>query len=121
MHIGVASNQLLDEACPIYQYATSFNFSMIQVTPGSMNVQPCTSVERMFIVVCLDSGMLIHLHSCGQCLKEALVGGEGFADTYTALPGSESTYSNQLPPSGGNWAECVDSRRYSRHSAYPDI
>jgi len=41
-----------------YQYTTSLHWSMVQMTPGSMQVQPLNSWERAFNVVCLIFGII---------------------------------------------------------------
>jgi len=41
-----------------YQYFTSLHWSLTQMTPGSMQVNPQNSAERAFNVVCLTFGLL---------------------------------------------------------------
>jgi len=42
-----------------YRYLTSLHWSITQFTPGSMNVQPVNSVERLYSVVVLVVGMVV--------------------------------------------------------------
>jgi len=47
------------EAGFVYQYLTALHWSMTQMTPGSMQVQPLNSVERAFNVACLIFGLIV--------------------------------------------------------------
>ena len=41
-----------------FQYSTAFHWTLTQMTPGSMPVQPTNSKERVFNIVCLLLGLL---------------------------------------------------------------
>ena len=41
-----------------FQYSTAFHWTLTQMTPGSMPVQPANSKERVFNIVCLFLGLL---------------------------------------------------------------
>jgi hypothetical protein len=43
----------------VYQYVTSLHWSITQMTPGSMQVFPVNSAERVFNIVCLVSGLVV--------------------------------------------------------------
>ncbi|CAK0878083.1 unnamed protein product [Prorocentrum cordatum] len=42
-----------------YQYTTAWHWSLTQMTPGSMQVVPVNSAERIFNIVCLMGGLLV--------------------------------------------------------------
>lgn len=42
-----------------YQYATSLHWAMTQVTPGSMEVFPNNSAERVYNIICLVGGLIL--------------------------------------------------------------
>ncbi|CAK0872505.1 unnamed protein product [Prorocentrum cordatum] len=42
-----------------YQYTTAFHWSLTQMTPGSMQVVPVNSVERIFNICCLMGGLMV--------------------------------------------------------------
>ena len=42
----------------LFQYLTAFHWSLTQMTPGSMPVQPVNSCERIFNIACLFLGLL---------------------------------------------------------------
>jgi len=44
---------------PLYQYTTSLHWTMTQMTPGSMQVVPLNSLERVFNFCCLVLGILV--------------------------------------------------------------
>jgi len=46
------------ESSTLYQYVTAFHFSLTQMTPGSMQVAPVNSIERIFNLSCLLLGLL---------------------------------------------------------------
>jgi len=52
------SPELLDRPLE-YRYLTALHWSITQFTPGSMNVQPVNSVERLYSVVVLVLGMVV--------------------------------------------------------------
>jgi len=41
-----------------YQYFSSYHWSLTQMTPGSMQVSPVNSLERLFNIVCLVLGLM---------------------------------------------------------------
>jgi len=43
----------------LYQYTTAFHWALTQMTPGSMQVFPVNSVERIFNIICLIGGLLV--------------------------------------------------------------
>ncbi|CAE7251880.1 HCN3 [Symbiodinium natans] len=43
----------------MYKYLTSLHWSITQFTPGSMNVQPVNSIERLYSVIVLVLGMVV--------------------------------------------------------------
>jgi len=47
-----------EEQTMAYQYLSAYHWSLTQMTPGSMNVQPENSTERLFNILCLLSGMV---------------------------------------------------------------
>jgi len=46
-----------------YQYATSLHWAVTQMTPGSMQVSPQNTTERVFNVMCLLLGMVFFSHT----------------------------------------------------------
>jgi len=54
----VSANGLVGEQL-MYKYLTSLHWSITQFTPGSMNVQPVNSFERLYSVIVLVLGMVV--------------------------------------------------------------
>ncbi|CAL1154839.1 unnamed protein product [Cladocopium goreaui] len=54
----ISVDNLLDRSLE-YRYLTALHWSITQFTPGSMNVQPVNSVERLYSVVVLVLGMVV--------------------------------------------------------------
>lgn len=54
------------ESPMIYQYSTAMHFSMTQMTPGSMQVFPVNSAERIYNVILLIFGLLFGSTLVGQ-------------------------------------------------------
>jgi len=47
------------QSTAIYYYSTALHWSLTQFTPGSMEVVPCNSMERVFAICTLLSGLII--------------------------------------------------------------
>jgi len=54
------------DATPLYQYTTAMHWSMTQMTPGSMQVFPQNSSERICNIFCLVFGLLFGTTLVGQ-------------------------------------------------------
>ncbi|CAJ1431526.1 unnamed protein product [Effrenium voratum] len=52
------NSPLYSEALPLFQYTTAFHWAITQMTPGSMQVFPRNSLERMFNIFALIFGMI---------------------------------------------------------------
>jgi len=79
--LEIGTNQgTYSEATRFYQYTTSLHWSMVQMTPGSMQVQPLNSWERAFNVVCLIFGI---------CFFSSLISSLSSVTTHMRLMKSE--------------------------------
>mmetsp|Transcript_12318 Transcript_12318/g.28870 ORF Transcript_12318/g.28870 Transcript_12318/m.28870 type:complete len:966 (-) Transcript_12318:35-2932(-) len=56
--LQLGSTQTYMDASLVYQYTTSLHWAIVQMTPGSMQVQPLNSAERLYNVLCLIFGIL---------------------------------------------------------------
>ncbi|CAE8686777.1 unnamed protein product [Polarella glacialis] len=52
------SERVYEETSELYQYTTSFHWAITQMTPGSLQVFPTNSIERLFNIFALVFGML---------------------------------------------------------------
>ncbi|CAK9031791.1 unnamed protein product [Durusdinium trenchii] len=54
----ISANGISDRSLE-YRYLTALHWSITQFTPGSMNIQPVNSIERLYSVVVLVLGMVV--------------------------------------------------------------
>eukprot|EP00811_Abedinium_folium_P029292 NODE_459_length_3026_cov_8.827182.p1 GENE.NODE_459_length_3026_cov_8.827182~~NODE_459_length_3026_cov_8.827182.p1 ORF type:complete len:900 (+),score=172.48 NODE_459_length_3026_cov_8.827182:320-2701(+) len=59
LHSIAFGDETYENSSTTYQYFTAFHWSLTQMTPGSMQVMPVNTVERIFNVLCLMSGLII--------------------------------------------------------------
>ena len=58
LDLNFVNQRTYDDFDATFQYLTAFHWSLTQMTPGSMPVQPTNSTERVFNIVCLFFGLL---------------------------------------------------------------
>eukprot|EP00811_Abedinium_folium_P033933 NODE_685_length_2835_cov_9.743353.p1 GENE.NODE_685_length_2835_cov_9.743353~~NODE_685_length_2835_cov_9.743353.p1 ORF type:complete len:601 (+),score=122.77 NODE_685_length_2835_cov_9.743353:317-2119(+) len=59
LNLATFDDETYESSTSTYQYFSAFHWSLTQMTPGSMQVMPVNTLERIFNVVCLMSGLII--------------------------------------------------------------